>query len=354
MRSGWVTKCVRARGWGMKSSATQKGEGKTGGAIVLLLHDLKGNVVGEAALSETETKLLKTYNSIEFGVPNGKEAPPKYAWLGAAGVAGELPSGVITQDGVTYVPQTGRPLQTEGVPLPAPENASTPFVRPVEAWIGITAEEGGARELAAAEQERRSREVAEQPPGAVPFTPPSWWCGGEYGPCEGEESGGGGGGCSGMNACAASVHAGCIETTQHGNNGYGCEIWGSWGAGEFLAGEISGWGHWKCGASVPGFEMQIEAYGWGAQEFEGHTGMLGTPGHKITKSWHRGKTGEPLEHTWKCPATGSWYHLWVWGRQLGTHGHTQWSASGWERRIGSCTNQGPVDMSPVGQAGEPS
>jgi hypothetical protein len=33
--------------------------------VVLLLHDLSGNVVGEAALSETETKLLKSYNSTE-------------------------------------------------------------------------------------------------------------------------------------------------------------------------------------------------------------------------------------------------------------------------------------------------
>jgi hypothetical protein len=77
--------------------ATQKGEGSTGGAVVVLLHDLSGNVVGEAALSETETKLLKSYNSTEFGVPSGKEAPPKYAWLGAAGVAGELSSGVVTR-----------------------------------------------------------------------------------------------------------------------------------------------------------------------------------------------------------------------------------------------------------------
>jgi DNA-binding XRE family transcriptional regulator len=66
------------------------------------------------------------------------------------------------------------------------------------------------------------------------------------------------------------------------------------------------------------------------------------------------ESGGEFEHKWKCPATGSWYHLWVWGRQLGTHGKTQWSEAGWEERTGSCTHQGPVDMSPVGQGGEPS
>jgi hypothetical protein len=97
---------------------------------VLQLHDLNGNIVAEAAVSETATKLLKTYNSTEFGVPTSKEPPPKYAWLGTAGIAGELPSGVITQDGVTYVPQTGRPLQTQPVELPLPVNVDEPYERP--------------------------------------------------------------------------------------------------------------------------------------------------------------------------------------------------------------------------------
>lgn len=161
-----------------------------------------------------------------------------------------------------------------------------------------------------------------------------------------------------MNACAASNGPeGVVGYRDKGNNGYGCRVWGSWGHGEFLAGEISGWGHWECGAPVPGFEMQIEAYGWGAAEFDGSEVLLGTPGrsHKITHTWHgMGSDGSQFQHTWKCPATGSWYHLWFWGRQLGSHGATQWSASGWEARIGSCTNQGAVDMSPIGQAGEPS
>jgi hypothetical protein len=125
--------------------------------VVLLLHDLSGNVVGEAALSETETKLLKSYSSTEYGVPSGKEAPPKYAWLGAAGVAGELSSGVITQDGVSYVPVTGRPLQAEGVVLPAPDNASTPFSWPVEAWVGSKVGEGIAIGLAKGKRRKLHR-----------------------------------------------------------------------------------------------------------------------------------------------------------------------------------------------------
>jgi YD repeat-containing protein len=85
---------------------------------VLQLHDLEGNIVAQAAVSETETKLLKSYNSTEFGVPNEGSAPPKYAWLGAGGVATELPSGVSTQGGASYVPQIGRNLETAPVEPP--------------------------------------------------------------------------------------------------------------------------------------------------------------------------------------------------------------------------------------------
>jgi YD repeat-containing protein len=218
-------------------AATQKGEGKAGGTVTLLVHNLEGDVVGEAALSETETKLLKTYNSTEFGVPNGKEAPPKYAWLGAAGIAGELSSGVITQDGVTYVPQTGRKLQTGAVPLPAPAVTITPYSRPYEAWVGTTAEEGIALDIADAQKNLEAREAANQPPGAIPSGNPGWWCGGEYGPCpvEGGSGGGegGGGGCSGMNACAAGHHStvSCKLQVMIGevNGEVLAEAWGSCG-----------------------------------------------------------------------------------------------------------------------------
>ncbi len=87
------------------------------GSTTLQLHDLEGDIIGEAAVSETETKLLKTYNSTEFGVPSEGKAPPKYAWLGAGGVASEpsFGTGTITQGGASYVPQLARNLQTDPV-----------------------------------------------------------------------------------------------------------------------------------------------------------------------------------------------------------------------------------------------
>jgi YD repeat-containing protein len=310
---------------------------QTSSTTELQLHDLQGNIVGTVGDSETETKLLSKYNSTEFGVPQPGTTAPKYAWLGAAGVAGE-PSGVVVQDGITYVPQIGASLQAPQDMAPGdPSNYATSYTSAIAPWVAASTAATAAELTSKREQEISEREMADTPPGAVPSP-------------EGEAGGGGGGGgCSGMDACAASVHEGFIQTSQHGNNGYGCLIWGSWGAGEFLAGEISGWGHWECGAVVPGFEMQIEAYGEGAPEFEGHKVRLGETGHKITKPFPSGRFHGEFEHTWKCLATGSWYHLWVWGRQLGTHGATQWSAAGWEREVGSCTKQGPVDFSPVGE-----
>ncbi len=238
--------------------------------------------------------------------------------------------------------------------LPALQDAATQFSRPVEAWVGSRSGEGAAIGLANAKQKQEEQELANEPPGAIPY-PES---GGGGGGGE-EEGGGGGGGCSGMNACIASWHNGVVDEKEQGNNGYGCEIWGSWGHGEPLGGEIVGFGHWKCGSqSPPAFEMQIEAYGEGSPEFEGYEVRLGEPGksHKITEIWSGARAANgsgQFSHSWKCPATGSWYHLWFWGRQMGTHGRTQWSSTGWEEKVGSCVKRGAVDMSPVGQATEP-
>ncbi len=92
-------------------------------SVVLQLHDLQGNIVATAGISEIETKLLSKYSSSEFGVPTGKGRPPRYAWFGAGELTSEFSSGVITQDGETYVPQTGRELQAEAPDLPLPVNA---------------------------------------------------------------------------------------------------------------------------------------------------------------------------------------------------------------------------------------
>jgi YD repeat-containing protein len=171
------------------------------GEIVLQLHDLQGNIVATASDSEAETKLLSKYNSTEFGVPSGKGSPPPYAWLGAVGVTSELPSGAVTQDGVTYVPQTGRPLQTDGVPLPLPESMASPFSRPIEAWVGSQAGEGVAIALANARQKEEERERANALPSPIPIPVGAYGCEGEGG-CEGAEEEGD---CPGMGACTASL-----------------------------------------------------------------------------------------------------------------------------------------------------
>jgi YD repeat-containing protein len=324
-------------------SATQTNNG----TVTLLLHDLQGNVVGTASSSETETKMLTPYSSTEFGVPQSGSALPKYAWLGAVGVISESPTGTVVQDGVTYIPQTGRSLQTQSLTVPIPQNAAAQYMDTLEPWVAEGDAAAAAQQVLNAELARKAAEEADQPTGLIPM--PEFEEGG------GEEESGGG--CSGMNACAASVPHGVEDYKEKGNSYMGCEVWGSWGAGEFLAGEISGWGHWKCDGIVPGFEMQIEAYGEGAPEFEGYEVRLGSAGqgNKITYTWEgKSSDGNKFQHTWKCPATGSWYHLWFWGRQLGIHGLTQWSASGWEGEVGTCTKQGPVDMSPIGEGAEES
>jgi streptogramin lyase len=306
---------------------------------VLQLHDLQGNIVAEAAISETETKLLKTYNSTEFGVPNGKEPPPKYSWLGAAGVASELPSGVITQDGVSYVPQTGRPLQTEGVALLAISSSATPFARPVEAWVGSKAGEGAARELAKAEQEQQERERANQPPGVIPSGNPGWWCGGEYGPCEGEgggggeEGGSGGGECSGINACAASVHhhEGVTEYHERGNGYAGCSVWASYGSEDMLSGvsgEIEIDGHWECQEAVTMFVLQIALLVF----YEGNWVEIGPP---YTEPYFdvSSSKGQTASNDFGCGPEHLAYAAWVWGAQYDGSYHRRWWGWGREAEV---------------------
>jgi len=147
-------------------AATQK----NGQQPVLQLHDLSGNVVATASLSESETKLLSTYNSTEFGVPQPGTTPPAHAWLGAFGLATEpsMGAGVATQGGASYVPQLARAVQTAPVVPPgafpngAPGTEYTAAVSPSEYKF---AEEEAARiwEQTEAERQRtKEREAAEQ------------------------------------------------------------------------------------------------------------------------------------------------------------------------------------------------
>lgn len=110
---------------------------KNGETPILQLHDLQGNVAATIGDKNGETKLLSTYNSTEFGVPNAGKEPPKFAWLGAAGVASSLSSGVVTYGSTSYVPQTARALQSEAVEapgLPGGSGAGAAYTVQEEPW----------------------------------------------------------------------------------------------------------------------------------------------------------------------------------------------------------------------------
>jgi DNA-binding beta-propeller fold protein YncE len=132
------------------------------GAVTLQLHDLQGDIVGTAAVSETETMLLSTYDSTEFGVPNDGKTPPKYAWLGASGVSSEpaFESGIETQGGASYVPQVARALQTAPVVPPGafPEGAGSgsPYTSTITAADLASVEAEGEQTFAEAEAERQA------------------------------------------------------------------------------------------------------------------------------------------------------------------------------------------------------
>jgi hypothetical protein len=242
------------------------------GTPTLQLHDLQGDIVATAAMSETETKLLTKYNSTEFGVPNSKEAPPPYAWLGALGVASEQPTGTITQDGITYVPQTGRALQTEGVPLPNPENTATPFVRTIEAWVGSRAGEGAARELDKAEQEQQAREAANMPPGSTPSL--------------------GGGGCD-------LETEGCAADPERGKNELGCSLKGSWGVEVEVNVELN------CHVTPSASQIEIEI--WRVEDGSYIEVM------KKTHAWNWRRDSSYEQGILSCEPD-KWYRAWVYGR----------------------------------------
>jgi streptogramin lyase len=118
-----------------------------GATPVIQLHDLQGDVVGTIGDKAGETKLLSTYNSTEFGVPNAGKAPPKFAWLGAFGVESSFSTGVITYGATSYVPQTGRALQSEAVEPPGLSGGSgsgAPYTMQEEPWNMQGAARAGA------------------------------------------------------------------------------------------------------------------------------------------------------------------------------------------------------------------
>jgi hypothetical protein len=231
---------------------------ESGKSPVLQLHDLQGNIVGTAADGETETKLLSSYNSTEFGVPT-TSSPPKYSWLGADGVASELTStGVTTQNGSSYVPEIGRPLQTGPIASPGSFPNGT-------GGIGVVGGPGlGAsvnqileiyRQNEAARGEIEAREAYEhegfcekyrENPACNAAGPG----GGNSGPAGGSPPLGAEGplegGCSGSNACSASSTS-CHMKSLFGEPNAG-ELW--------LAAGVT------CNRNVSGIQVEVCIMAW--------------------------------------------------------------------------------------------
>jgi RHS repeat-associated protein len=84
-------------------------------APILQLTDLHGDIVGTAADSETETKLVPAGETTEYGVPRTSNGA-KYSWLGGDLTPTELPTGLINMGARAYVPELGRFEQTDPQP----------------------------------------------------------------------------------------------------------------------------------------------------------------------------------------------------------------------------------------------
>jgi streptogramin lyase len=275
------------------------------GSVVLQLHDLKGNIVATAGLSETETKLLSTYNSTEFGVPNEGKAPPKYAWFGADGIASsELPSGTVAQDGVTYVPLTGRPLQTQPIELPLPIKYYNPYEKPNAegaTWgpiaAGLRLAESSAAEAAVGGGERHALEVSEEL----------------------------GGGCSGDSACASS-NLNCSLHMRFGEP-YSNELWAV--------------ARFNCNRKVPYFQLEVCVLVENPE-----TGRFANL--KDDPCNHEGKQqGQIFKNvnTWQAwvktsCATGLNYRAWEWGR---AYGGFYYASPGKETGSLPCEGRGSAD-----------
>lgn len=148
------------------------------GTKTLQLQDLQGNIVATANISETETKLLSTYNSTEFGVPQPGTTPPKYAWLGASDLSTEtaLSSDAANPSGASYIPLIGRPL-TQPIAAPGAFPEGTGFAGVVQASY-LPAAANSIKELAVeheAELQEAARREAEEhavpPCGSCVTTP---------------------------------------------------------------------------------------------------------------------------------------------------------------------------------------
>jgi YD repeat-containing protein len=288
-------------GIGGELAAVQTNPGQT----VLELHDLQGNVVATAGLSEAETGLLTKYNSTEFGVPTTKEKPPTYAWLGADGVTSELTSGAITQDGVTYVPQTGRPLQTQAVEVPTPASTATPFVSTIAQWVIQAGIAASAHQVALAEEARRAAQGPED--GFVE--------------AEGAVSAG-----SATGATAASVRPSCSYSV----------IFGEAAPLELFAG-----GQFTCNRQVTQFQIEVCVLAENPEtgKFVNVKGGCNHEGRRQGQVFPETRGGKAWVILPIC-GEGLNYRAWVWGAILGD---PIFAGQGTETAAVTCTGRGGVD-----------
>jgi virginiamycin B lyase len=268
--------------WSCEATAEQCDEGKwtrkipgidgtlcgvqeNGGEVVIQLHDLKGDIVATAAASASAENLLSTYNVLPFGLPGGETAPPKYAWLGAGGIASEpaFDSGAIVEGGTSYVPETGRTLQTQAISAPGlPEGSGplVPYALQEEPW-GITDSESAGeaavgREAAQEAEARRKVEEHERELAAA------------YG--RGYEAGYGAGYAGYAAAAAAGAGAASAPGGAGGEGGaviasrrgplkpreVGCSVWAHVDvSGTGLSAQ--GWGNFSCTWSPPALKLLL-------------------------------------------------------------------------------------------------
>jgi streptogramin lyase len=268
---------------------------------VLQLHDLQGDVVATIGDKAGEAKLLSTYNSTEFGVPNAGKAPPKFAWLGAAGVESSLSSGVITYGSTSYVPQTGRALQSEQVEppgLPGGSGTGAAYTSQEEPWNmqGAAAAGAEAPGLEAAREQEAAEAAAEAAGGGMGQS-----IGGEG------EFGISGGGAS------ASV-AGPKE----------CKV--KWKLSEVAEGLLVLEGGYKCKHKMP--HMEIELCLW--HGLEGKKGAICVGEHGVGLQFANSKEEEVGIRS-LC-TIGMNYSGSIYVRQWGPGGHSGWWASYiWEK-----------------------
>ncbi len=280
------------------------------GATTLQLHDLQGNIVAEASLSETETKLLKTYNSTEFGVPNSKTTPPKYAWLGAAGIASELPSGTITQDGSTYIPQTGLPLQTQGIYIPAATNTGTPYTSTADPWTAATIAIA-AQQLTIAQQQHAAEQASENSGVA-----PSSYCDEEV--------------------------EGCGPDPEHGIDTAGCGVWVSWK--HYLSNDLGVNAHFVCNYDVTiEIEVALLLEEPGGSHITVRTQKHVEPFLLSMKQYAWSPGG------WACTA-GDIYQAWAFGRYWNEKNQTVWSATAEDGHYEKCPQELPDVEKPSGDS----